>query len=364
MPARRKSLAPPPPDEEAVLKEKLRRRRSEGTASDVLEQRRLLKQKAMKANKRRDASSNSDESDNNSEDDEAKGDAIDASNDSGKSNQLNAPLASDELADHSSENDDDASSSSEDDSSEDDLDGDEESAISAAVAAGLATMFGQPSPAATSTVMAQERKARANTGQHTPAFAASDPSPYLAKSHDGSTTVRTNALKARHNHKKGSSVDVAALADSSDIYGRSSRPYSSAASQSSAQSAVTSGKAWFDLPATAMTEEMKLDLRAVRMRGALDPKRFYKALDRPGKFVQLGTVVEGRDEFYTSRLARKERRTNLVEELLADTKTRAYTKRKYNAIQDKTNNKQKFGAAKRGRKIGFNKKKQSQSSKS
>ena len=38
----------------------------------------------------------------------------------------------------------------------------------------------------------------------------------------------------------------------------------------------------------------------------------YQALDRPSKFVQLGTVIEGRDEFYTSRLNRKERRGNLV----------------------------------------------------
>ena len=353
-------MAPPPPDEEAILKEKLRRRRSEGTASDVLAERKLLKQKAMAANKRYGAGSNSDESDNDSEEDELKDDSVETSVILGKSETPTAHQASNELAVSDSENNDGASGSSDDDSSEDELDGDEESAISAAVAAGLATMFGQPPAAAASAATAQERKARAKPAQHTPAFAASVPSPYLVKSHDGTTTVRSDALRARHNHKKGSSVDVAALADSSDIYGRGSRPSSSAASQSSV---LTSGKAWFDLPATAMTEEMKLDLRAVRMRGALDPKRFYKALDRPGKFVQLGTVVEGRDEFYTSRLARKERRTNLVEELLADTKTRAYTKRKYNAIQEKTNNKQKFGAAKKGRKIGFNKKKQSQSSK-
>ena len=57
-----------------------------------------------------------------------------------------------------------------------------------------------------------------------------------------------------------------------------------------------------------MTDELKLDLRALRMRGAIDPKRFYKAVDERSKFVQLGTVVEGRGEYNSARLVKKDRK--------------------------------------------------------
>lgn len=43
--------------------------------------------------------------------------------------------------------------------------------------------------------------------------------------------------------------------------------------------AETSGKKWFDLPATKIDPEMKTDLRVLRLRGAFDPQRFYKSLD-------------------------------------------------------------------------------------
>jgi hypothetical protein len=41
----------------------------------------------------------------------------------------------------------------------------------------------------------------------------------------------------------------------------------------------TAGKAWFGLPAPKITEDIKRDLRLLRLRGAYDPKRFYKGFD-------------------------------------------------------------------------------------
>ena len=38
----------------------------------------------------------------------------------------------------------------------------------------------------------------------------------------------------------------------------------------------TLGKKWHDMPALELTEERKKDLELLQMRGALDPKRFYK----------------------------------------------------------------------------------------
>lgn len=149
--------------------------------------------------------------------------------------------------------------------------------------------------------------------------------------------------------KKGASVDLGVLAEASDLYRSGPELTGNSPARENLKPPVTSGKNWFNLTATAMTEELKQDLRAVRMRSALDPKRFYKALDRPSKFVQLGTVIEGRGEYHSARLTRKERRTNLVEELMADEKARQYTKRKFNSIQTAKQNKTTFKPKKKGK---------------
>ena len=56
---------------------------------------------------------------------------------------------------------------------------------------------------------------------------------------------------------------------------------------------------WHDMPTPVMTDELKRDLRLLRLRGAMDPKRFYKKAEKgrfPAKFA-LGTVVEGPTEW-------------------------------------------------------------------
>ncbi|CAB9512997.1 Deoxynucleotidyltransferase terminal-interacting protein 2 [Seminavis robusta] len=93
------------------------------------------------------------------------------------------------------------------------------------------------------------------------------------------------------------------------------------------------GDQWFGMVPTPMTEDVKRDLKVIRYRNYLDPKRFYKSADTTSKFVQVGTVVEGTAEFYSSRLTKKERRANLTEELMADHATADYTKRKHTSMQ-------------------------------
>ncbi|XP_065830209.1 deoxynucleotidyltransferase terminal-interacting protein 2-like [Oscarella lobularis] len=95
------------------------------------------------------------------------------------------------------------------------------------------------------------------------------------------------------------------------------------------------GSKWFDLPAGEATEDAKRDLKILKMRGALDPKRFYKKEDmnQLPKFFQLGRVIEGPGEFYSGRLTRRQQKQSIVEELLADEKVKSYSKRKYQEIQ-------------------------------
>ncbi|KAG9231641.1 hypothetical protein BJ875DRAFT_506545 [Amylocarpus encephaloides] len=84
---------------------------------------------------------------------------------------------------------------------------------------------------------------------------------------------------------------------------------------------VTAGSDWFNLPRTNLTPELKRDLQLLKMRSVLDPKRFYKKdnskLQIP-KYSEVGTIIEGPTEYFTSRLTNKERKRTLVEEVLQD----------------------------------------------
>ncbi|CAH1793183.1 unnamed protein product [Owenia fusiformis] len=100
----------------------------------------------------------------------------------------------------------------------------------------------------------------------------------------------------------------------------------------------TKGSKWFNMPAPELTEEVKNDLTVLQMRKVLDPKRFYKGNDTRSlpKYFQMGTVVESSADFYHSRIAKKDRKATMVDELLADAEFRKYNKRKYAELQEAT----------------------------
>jgi len=74
------------------------------------------------------------------------------------------------------------------------------------------------------------------------------------------------------------------------------------------------------MTAPEMTDERKNDLEALRLRGALDPKRFYKRNNLPikPKYFQVGRVVENKQDFYSSRLTKKQRKATIAEELMSE----------------------------------------------
>ncbi|XP_007535400.1 deoxynucleotidyltransferase terminal-interacting protein 2 [Erinaceus europaeus] len=96
----------------------------------------------------------------------------------------------------------------------------------------------------------------------------------------------------------------------------------------------TAGDGWFGMKAPELSDELKNDLKALKMRASMDPKRFYKKNDRDGfpKYFQVGTIVDNPADFYHSRIPKKERKRNIVEELLADSEFRRYNRRKYAEI--------------------------------
>ncbi|KAI8347276.1 Fcf2 pre-rRNA processing-domain-containing protein [Mortierella sp. GBAus27b] len=100
----------------------------------------------------------------------------------------------------------------------------------------------------------------------------------------------------------------------------------------------TAGKGWFDLPQQILTPELKRDLQILKLRNVLDPKRFYKREEKGKtkfpKYFQIGTVIEGNTEFYSSRLTKKERATTITGEVMKDLTGRDYYKRKFDEIQE------------------------------
>lgn len=93
---------------------------------------------------------------------------------------------------------------------------------------------------------------------------------------------------------------------------------------------------WFDLPTQTLTPELKTDLRLLMLRGAMDPTRHYKNADTtklPSRF-HVGTVVESRTDFYSSRLSKSERGQTLTHELLKDRTLSAQRKRRFGALQE------------------------------
>ena len=85
-----------------------------------------------------------------------------------------------------------------------------------------------------------------------------------------------------------------------------------------------------------MTPQLKRDLQLLRMRSVLDPKRHYKKENgkaKPPEFSQVGTIIEGPTEFFSGRIAKKDRKKTFVEEAMAMERETKRFQTKYQAIQ-------------------------------
>ncbi|KAL2809028.1 Fcf2 pre-rRNA processing-domain-containing protein [Aspergillus granulosus] len=107
---------------------------------------------------------------------------------------------------------------------------------------------------------------------------------------------------------------------------------------SSKKDKPTAGSDWFDLPKTELAPELKRDLQLLRMRSILDPKRHYKKESgkaQPPKYSQVGTIIEGPTEFFSSRIVKRDRKKTFVEEALALEQATKRFESRYNDVQDK-----------------------------
>ena len=74
----------------------------------------------------------------------------------------------------------------------------------------------------------------------------------------------------------------------------------------------------------------------IKMRSILDPKRHYKTenvIAQTPEFSQMGTIIEGPTEFYSSRLLNNDRRKTFAGEVLAMERSTRRFRSKYRDVQ-------------------------------
>uniref|UniRef100_A0A3Q2YKI4 Deoxynucleotidyltransferase terminal interacting protein 2 n=1 Tax=Hippocampus comes TaxID=109280 RepID=A0A3Q2YKI4_HIPCM len=146
---------------------------------------------------------------------------------------------------------------------------------------------------------------------------------------DGSKSKPGSSSVGQHKAKKDQDEVMKKSVMGSDFEKKDSVPPYSESKQALKQKRrlereKTTGDAWFNMKAPELTKELKGDLKLLKMRASMDPKRFYKKNDRDGfpKYFQVATVEDNPIDFYHSRIPKKQRKRTMVEELLADAEFR------------------------------------------
>lgn len=112
-----------------------------------------------------------------------------------------------------------------------------------------------------------------------------------------------------------------------------------------------------------MTDELKQDMQILNLRNYVDPSDIYRRpeykempkyfeviINQQIKYIQrdlisspmqVGTVVENAADYYSGRVARKDRKQHFVDEVISDQKYKQYAKRKYRDMHQKAENSRK-----------------------
>lgn len=111
----------------------------------------------------------------------------------------------------------------------------------------------------------------------------------------------------------------------------------------------TAGRGWYDLPATPLTEELKNDFRLLRLKGYLSKDKFVhrEKGHRFPKYFQVGVEVGGAADMNSGLLVKPRRAQSFAEQILNDSTTRSYLKKRL--LQQEEKMKPKSFATKRKR---------------
>ncbi|WIA13431.1 hypothetical protein OEZ85_007011 [Tetradesmus obliquus] len=181
----------------------------------------------------------------------------------------------------------------------------------------------------------QRELAAAGPQVHNPAVAAAaagedDPAAAAAPPPEGPSVAAATKPKGL-----AKQLPAAAAAPSNQQRGKKGSGKGAAAAAAAAGGEGADRK-WYQLPAVEITDEVKRDLRLLRLRGAYDPKRFYKSFDdtKFPKHFAIGTVVDDAQDFYGGRLSAGQRKATLTEQLLADPELQHTRKKRYGRLQE------------------------------
>eukprot|EP00210_Caulerpa_lentillifera_P006766 g6465.t1 len=86
------------------------------------------------------------------------------------------------------------------------------------------------------------------------------------------------------------------------------------------ESIKAANRGWFEMPSSDFNDDLKRDLEVLSMRGAFNPKRHYKNLEKikTANWVQVGTVLDNPVEGRSGQLPNHLRKRTLTQEWLAD----------------------------------------------
>ena len=90
------------------------------------------------------------------------------------------------------------------------------------------------------------------------------------------------------------------------------------------------------MAAPQLTKDLKRELLLIKMRGAMDPKRFYRSADDGKalpKYFQMGTIIEGAEDGRV-RKTKKERKGSMLQEVMADSAIRKRAKSQFLKSQE------------------------------
>ena len=102
----------------------------------------------------------------------------------------------------------------------------------------------------------------------------------------------------------------------------------------------------FNMKKQELTEELKEDLKAIKLRSHIYSNKFYKGSgsSKLSPFVQIGTVVDDLRSLKDERLTKKQRKARIAEQFMEDDEAQMFSKRKYETAADR---KRRMGIKKR-----------------
>ena len=100
------------------------------------------------------------------------------------------------------------------------------------------------------------------------------------------------------------------------------------------------GKNWFNMPMGKLTPQNKLHFLMVKYRHLIYRK--YKPARSKGDYIpqyfQMGTYIEGPQEFYSDRIPKKQRKNSWAKQYLSDPSTKAWLEEKTRRAKDSIRN--------------------------